>query len=208
MRAEMNVSRVWTQRLVTLAAATTLALGLAALGATPVAADCDGPVPSFRAYAGSADRIVIGDVIAVDPTAPWTDDQGRSSRFTLRVRYVLRGHADAVMTLRDLAFLPCADHIIIAREGDRIALALGATGFEPKITFDTVAWIRGTPPNFFDSIERITVAEVFSLVGKTAPDTSTTALPDEPSPIGGIAVLLAGFVGGVIGWRRGVPTRS
>lgn len=203
----MNISGVWTQRLVTLTAATTLALGLAAVGATPVVADCDGPVPSFRDYAGSADRIVIGDVTAVDPTAPWTDDQGRSSRFTLRVRYVLRGQADAVMTLRDLAFLPCADHIIIAREGDRIALALGATGFE--MTFDTVAWIRGTPPDFFDSIERITVAEVFSLVGTTAPDTAIAVLPDEPSsPIGGIAVLLAGFVGGVIGWRRGVTNRS
>jgi hypothetical protein len=69
-----------------------------------------------------------------------------------------------------------------------------------------VAWIRGTPPNF-DSIERITVAEVLSLVEKSAPDTSTAAAPDEPSPIGGIAVLLAGFVGGVIGWRRRVRTR-
>ncbi len=111
------------------------------------------------------------------------------------------------MTLRDLAFLPCPDHIIMARQGDRIALALGATVGSNPTTFDTVAWIRGTPPDFA-GIERITVAEAFSLVGKTPPDTATAAPPPGSTlPIGGMAVLLAGLMGGVIAWRR-VPFRS
>lgn len=188
-------------------AAATLALGFAAVGAPPVVADCDGSVPSFRVHAASADRIVIGDVISVDPTSPWTDDRGRSSRFTLQVRYVVRGPADAVMTLRDRAFLPCADHVILAGTGDRIALALGATGFEPPIRFDTVAWIGGTATDFA-GIERMTVAEVFLLVGQTPPETATAAPSTDgtPPPIGFVAAVLAGLVGGAIAWRR-VPSR-
>jgi hypothetical protein len=49
------------------------------------------------------------------------------------------------MELRDLAFLPCADHVLVVHRGDRIALALGASGFRPRITFDMAAWIKGTP---------------------------------------------------------------
>ena len=189
-------------------AATLLAAGLAVAGATPAFAACDGPVLSFHDYATSAARSVIGDVIAVDPGAPWTDEQGRSSRFTLRVRYVLRGQADAVLTLRDLAFQPCTDHIIIARKGDRIALALGASGFSPKTTFDTVAWIRGTPPDFA-GIERITVAEALALVGLTPGDTSTASPPTEPiAPLGDVAFLLAGLAGWVVAWRWRFSTRS
>lgn len=76
---------VWLARLIA-----GLALSLAGLGltASPVAAACDGPFPSFRDAVGSAERIVIGDVIAADP-----DDPGLASRFTLLVRYVLRGDA-------------------------------------------------------------------------------------------------------------------
>lgn len=189
------------RRLTQSAAGIALALVVATAAAGPALADCDGPVPSFRDHAAEAKRIVIGDVIDVDRGAPWTDDQGRSSRFTLRVRYVIRGPAERVMSLRDRAFLPCSDHIIIARKGDRVALALDAKGFQPPITFDTVAWIRGTPPEFA-GIEQTTVREAFRLVGRELPETSTAPTPvnRQPSP-GVLAALLAAAVTGTILWR-------
>jgi hypothetical protein len=183
-----------------LAVATTLAIGLAVASAPDVSAECDGPVPSFRDHATSADRVVIGDVIAVDMTSRWRDDHGGSSRFTLRVRYVLRGPFEGTMKLRDLAYLPCADHILVARKGDRIALALGASAFTPRIDFDTAAWIRGTPYPFS---ERITVSDAFSLFGQRPPDTSTELSPtDGGQTWTGFAALLAGLVAGALVYRR------
>jgi hypothetical protein len=184
--------------------ALTLAPILAAMAAGPVAADCDGFVPPFREHATAARRIVIGDVIAVDPSAPWRDDQGRSSRFTLRVRYVLRGQADSVISLRDLPFLPCADHVIEARKGDRIALALNASGFTPRITFNTAAWIKGTPPD--GGYERISVRDTFVLLDMKPPDTSIAAAGiEDPFPLAGLTVLLAGVATAVIVLLRRPP---
>ena len=74
-----------------------------------------------------------------------TDSDGRSSRFTLEVQHVLRGPREPSLTLRDLEYLGCADHIITARPGDQIALALDAIGFSPPMRFDTVAWVDGQP---------------------------------------------------------------
>jgi len=196
MRHPLRRSRAVTP----LAAAAVLALGVALVGAPGVSADCDGPVPSFREHATSADRVVIGDVIAVDGTSRWRDDNGGASRFTLRVRYVLRGPFERTMELRDLAYLPCADHILIARKGDRIAIALGASAFTPRIDFDTAAWIRGTPYPFS---ERITVAGAFSLFGLHPPDTSTVPFPaDGGQAWSGFAVLMAGLVVGALVYRR------
>ena len=204
----MNPQRLSLRWLGPIVAAAALALGFSVVGPAPAAASCDGPVPSFREHATSAARIVIGDVIAVDDRAPWGDDLGRSSRFTLRVHFVLRGRAPSVMHLRDRAFLPCPDHIIVARKDDRIALALGATGFSPKITFDTVAWIRGIPPAFA-GIERITVAQAFALVGLAPPETAMASQPIEPVvPLESAAVLLVGLAGWAIAWRRRFPARS
>jgi hypothetical protein len=149
-----------------------LALSGLVLGPRPVSADCDGPVPPFREYATDASRVVIGDVTAVDLNSPWQDGEGGSSRFTLRVRHVIRGSADALMTFRDVPYLPCSDHIFVVHEGDRIALALGITGTAiPGETINTAAWIRGTP---WGDSEQISIAGVFDLFGLAMPDTSTT----------------------------------
>jgi hypothetical protein len=204
----LSPARSAARRLIVLAVASSLAVALTATTAGRALADCDGPVPSFRDHAESAKRIVIGDVVAVDPSAPWTDDWGRSSRFTLRVRYALRGQAESVMALTDLAFLPCADHIIIAREGDRIAVALDATGFTPPISFTTVAWISGTPPDFA-GIERITVSEAFALVGLDPPDTSTAREgSNDPFPWSALAAAIAGISAALAAWRRRSPERA
>jgi len=167
-------------------------------------ASCDGPIPSFRQFAATSPRILIGRVTAVDPAAQWRDDEGRSSRFTLHVEYVVRGESSPVIDIRDAAFLACADHIIIARVGDRIALAFDVPGLLGDETVSTIpAWIDGTP---WGGAETITVGEVFSLVGMAVPPaTSTEAARSAPEsapmwpPFG---VLAACLTAGLLEWRR------
>jgi hypothetical protein len=108
--------------------ATSFAFVAFAVGPLQVAAECDGPVPSFSGAVATAKRVVIGDVVAVregglvKPAA----SAGSSSRFTLRVRYAVVGDAEKSMEIRDLLTQPCAG-VVQAREGDRIALAFNAT---------------------------------------------------------------------------------
>lgn len=176
-------------------------------GATPVGAECQGPVPSFRDVAPTAQRVLIGDVVAVQTgglTEP--DGSGHSSRFTLRVRYVPRGTAPAVMEISDLPTQPCAG-VMVARVGDRIALALDGTDYTPPIPVNTIAWIRGSPPFNDPMFETITVAEVYALLGLAPPPTSTVPTIAGPATPRGdaqlpIVVAMFGLVALSIGWRR------
>lgn len=181
------------------------AIAFGGLAAAPlqVAAECDGPVPSFRDALATAKRVVIGDVIAVRDggLVEAAASDGWSSRFALRVRYTPVGEAQQTMEIRDLPTQPCAG-VIQAREGDRIALAFDATDFSPPIQVNTVAWIRGTPWDF-SGVETITVAEVFRLLDLTPPDTAT--LPEEPTqglPVGLLVALATGALAGSLAWRR------
>ena len=179
-----------------------LLAGVLLLASTyPVAAECDGPVPSFRAALASAQRVIVGDVTEVKPSELWdTSVDGRSSRFTLHVRYVLRGEASPVMSIVDLPTQPCAA-VVVARVGDRMALAFDALDFEPPIRVNTVAWISGTAP--FEGIETITLGETFSLMGLAMPDTSTGPGPDPLRPtVGTFTVALAGFVATLLAAAR------
>jgi hypothetical protein len=191
------------------ALATLAVAALAATTARPVIASCDGPVPSFRQFAATSPRILIGRVTAVDSTAEWRDDEGRSSRFTLNVEYVVRGESSPVIDVRDAAFLPCADHIIIARVGDQIALAFDVPGLMGDESVSTIpAWINGTPMPW-GGAETISVREVFSLVGKAVPPaTSTEAARSAPksAPMWpAIGVLAACLIAGLLEWRRRGP---
>jgi hypothetical protein len=140
---------------------TMLALGVL-LAPDTVSAECDGPIPSFRAATATAQRIVVGNVVGVAPGGLSDGADGRSSRFTLAVLHVLRGEAPHIMEIRDLATQPCAP-VVVARIGDQIAIAFDAVDFDPPLRVNTVAWIAGAPA--FDSIERVTVAEAFELAG-------------------------------------------
>ncbi len=166
-----------------------------------VTADCDGPIPSFRDALSTAKRIVIGDVVAVHGGGQVEPGPGgRSTRFTLRVRFVARGSALAEMVIRDLPTQPCAP-IVEARIGDRIALALDATDYSPPTQVNSVAWIEGAPPW---EVETITVAEIFRLLGQAVPDTST-ATPGASTPPSLPAdgwLLAAALVGMLVGWWR------
>ncbi len=195
------------KRLLRMAAGIAFAAGLAAIDVAPVAADCDGPVPSFREHARQATRVVIGKVVAVDLAAPWTDSDGRSSRFTLEVQHVLRGPREPSLTLRDLEYLGCADHIITARPGDQIALALDAIGFSPPMRFNTVAWVDGQP--FGEGVERITVREAYLLLGVPLPEEQVppAATSDRPIPLAVLALVPLAAVVTVVAFRGGRSRR-
>ena len=183
--------------------ATAIAFGVLALCPIQVAAECDGPVPSFRDALATAERVVIGDVIAVRDggLVEAAANDGWSSRFLLRVRHTPVGEDQQTIEISDLPTQPCAA-VVQAREGDRIALAFKATDFSPPIEINTVAWIRGTPWDFI-GVETTTVAEVFRLLGQTPPDTATP--PDQPTQElpGGLFVALAtGALAGGLAWHR------
>lgn len=188
--------RRWRLALVAIAAAAALSFPVA-----PVSAECIGPDPSFRGALPTAQRVVIGDVIAVHSGGSWDPAEfgGLSSRFTLRVRYVPRGSAPAQMEIVDLPTQPCAEMVIV-RKGDRIALLFDGTDFTPPVQVNVAAWIRGTPQDF-PGVETTTVREVYMLLGLDPPDTSTTR-PGSPRDVGFPLVLLAATVGLLVGWRR------
>jgi hypothetical protein len=183
--------------------ATAIAFGVLGLSPIRVAAECDGPVPSFREALATADRVVIGDVVAVHDGGLMeaSTSDGWSSRFTLLTRSTPVGAPRKTVEIDDLPTQPCAAGVQ-ARKGDRIAIAFDATAFEPPIQVNTVAWIRGTAPDYV-GVERITTAEVYRLLGLTPPETAT--LTDRPSgdiPIGLFVALVAGALGAVLSMRR------
>jgi hypothetical protein len=163
-------------------------ISVALVVARPVAAECDGPIPSFREAAPNATTILIGDVTAVRHGGLTDgDEDGRWSRYTLKVRHVVRGVAPGTMAIRDLQTTGCAPGIIV-HQGDRIAIAFDvhAPGMVP---FNAAAWIVGEPAYAslkYDSHFEVTTTDaVFRLAGKEAPETSTlspgSAEGDSPS---------------------------
>jgi len=180
-----------------LVAAAGLAVGLALGTPRAVSAECDGPAVSFRDRAPEAPRVVIGDVSSTEPDASERDELGRASQFTLQVRYVLRGEASTSIHVRDMPSGPCAGNIL-ARAGDRIALAIGLTDklLFGETSWAAVAWIRGTPLEY-EGIERTTVSDAFRVLGLVPPETSTN-----PSPPGQALSGWMAFLSGLVAAAR------
>jgi hypothetical protein len=185
-----------------LVAAVPMSIAVLSASAVPVSAECDGPLPSFRHAFSTAKRVVIGDVTAVQGGGlAEAGSGGRSSRFTIRVRYVVRGQAAHEIAIRDVPTQPCAPGIEAA-VGDRIAIAFDATDFTPPIQVNAVAWIRGTPPDYA-GIETTSVAEIYRRIGQSPPDTTTVEPPSLTKSAPAAVVLLAAVVlGFIFGWRR------
>lgn len=198
MPDRVRVHRPWRR----LVAAAIFAIGVLAVDAGSVAAECQGSPPSFRDALSTAERIVVGDVVALRDggLAEPRPNRPSSSRFTLRIRYVLRGQAPAVVQIRDLVAQPCAG-VIVARKGDRIAIAFDALDYTPPIRVNAVAWIRGTPEL---GNETITEMGLFRRLGLQAPDTAiVTPHPPKNAPVSEPAFLaVAGLLGLALGWRR------
>lgn len=201
--------------------ATALGLGSSlAAGPRPAAAECDGPYPDFRKLTATATTILIGDVVEVRGGGGWDPaDAGVSSRFTLQVRYVLRGDSPEFVAVKDLPTQPCAP-IIGARHGDRIALALDGLDYEPPMKVNMIAWIDAPPPPGFgdESASRgltLSVADVYALVGLEPPAASAAGAPgsegppaDGSPPILPVLLLVlaaAAVIAAAAWWLRGRP---
>lgn len=193
---ETTHGRLWRWTL-----ATVLLVAACGVAAGPVAAECDGPYPSFRAALPTAQQVVIGDVIAVRKGGGWdpAKGSGEASRFTLKVLYVPRGTAPARMEVVDLPTQPCASEVLV-RKGDRVALLFDGTDFTPAVTVNVAAWIRGTPQDF-PGVETTTVAEVYRLLGLDPPDTSTAPLvPTDHPDHWLVRVITAASIGLLMAW--------
>ena len=152
--------------------------------------ECSGPFPSFERASASARRIVIGEVIATLPGAEPMED-GRSSQFLLRGWSVLEDDRPLEMEIRDVETQPCSGYIV-ARPGDRIAIAFDGHDFAQAQVVNAVAWLQGEPPPF-EGIEVTTIAAIYALLGRVPP---VPAAPDPVAPAGPsidrpIIVLLA-----------------
>jgi hypothetical protein len=176
-------------------------LGLFAV-APDVAAECDGPFPSFRHAAATAQRVVVGQVTGILPD-PGEPIDGRFTRFILDGRSVLDGDA-VVIEVRDVISQPCAGYLL-ARPGDQVAIAFGGTDFQPPVAVNAIAWLGGVPPPR-DGIETVTLQEVYDLVGKPFPKESEPPSASTDGKLAGtlIAMGVAGIalLTGWIGLRR------
>ena len=183
-----------------------LLAGLVLLVPSTARGECDGPFASFQNAAPTARRIVIGQVVASLPGPPESD--GRTSRFTLQGWSVLDSDQPTVVDVRDLISQPCAGYIM-ARPGDRIAIAFEGHDFTPRIVVNAVAWVEGAPPPF-DGIESTNVGAIYALLGRVPPVLATPATPEppagNPSSDGriwlAVALLAAVVFLGTVAWRR------
>ena len=168
-----------------------LAVGLVLFSPAPARGACMSAGVSFRAAAANADRVLIGTVSNV---APEPEAVGYGRAFTLNVEHAVRGPADVVIQFRDLVSSASCKQVVLVREGDRIALALGATDFEPPEEVNAIAYLEGTP--FRQDTERVTVAEAFAAAGVTPPDTAVAPRGGSVLTAVGTALLLfAGILG-------------
>jgi hypothetical protein len=180
----------------------TLVMGGLTATAPFAAAECDGPLPSFRDALPTADRVVIGEVIAIHPGGMVVrDPAGRGySRFALRVELTPRGTSERVIEIRDLPTQPCASPAY-AHLGDRVAIGFGATDFTPPVDVNVIAWLDGRPMDYI-GVETTTVAAIYRRLGLEVPDTSTAERPSPARPSWIVVLLAAGLIGGAVAFSR------
>lgn len=180
-----------------------LAAVMCALGAAaPIAvAECDGPLPSFRDALPTADRVVIGEVIATRRGGIVAHDPGGrgSSRFTLRVELTPRGTSQRVIEINDLPTQPCA-FAAYAHVGDRIAIGFDATDFTPPVDVNVIAWLDGRPMDYV-GVETTTVAAIYRRLDLDLPDTSTVE-SESPAGTSWVGLLAAGLLAGAVAFIR------
>jgi hypothetical protein len=138
--------------------------------------------------ARTADQVVIGAVSNAEIEAP----NEYASAFTVSVERVLVGPRQAVIEVRDLVTNPACGTTLMARDGDRIALAIGGTDFGHAKRVSAIAYLAGIPHR--PDIESMTVADVYVAAG--IPDTA--ALP-AARPVGvAVWLVVAAAIGGCV----------
>lgn len=181
------------------------ALSLAVSAGQPVTAECSGAAgwTSFTEVAKTARRIVVGTVSDTRHAV--------SEPFTLEVEEVLRGSAPAKMRIKGIeSGLPppsgiACDSRLIARFGDRIAIAFDgkAEGVKGQVT--TAAWIDGQPAlGMMSGAETLTIDEVRAAAGQASDP--AWASGDAEAAVACAALLTDGIPDTQV--RTGEPTLS
>jgi hypothetical protein len=151
--------------------------------ARPATAACSSAVPSFMQVARTAEQVVIGTVSDGEPTGP----NQYASVFRVTVERVLGGPRQTVIEARDLVTNPACGTLVLARDGDRIALAIGGTAFGYAKRVSAIAYVAGVPHR--PDIESMTLAEVYAAVG--VPDTAVSRVPPQDGKAGWLVVAAA-----------------
>jgi len=164
-------------------AAVALAAAVLAIGA-PARAACMGAAASFETVSRDAQTIVIGTVFDAQPVEPGS---AWASAFSLRLDHVVRGHAVSPMAFRDLSMNRVCGVVVLVREGDRIALALGGHDFEPPAEVNALAHLTGQP--FHVDVPTVTVAEVYAMAGAQLPDSAVDPPSSFPLVVPSVAAI-------------------
>jgi hypothetical protein len=170
-----------------------VALGL--LHAGPATAACMSAVPSFTSVARTADQVVIGTVSNAELEAPTE----YASAFHVTVERVLRGPRQSVIEARDLVTNPACGTVVLARDGDQIALAIRGTEFGYAKQVSAIAYLAGVPHR--PDIESMTVTEVYAAAG--VPDTAVSPAAHRVGMAGWlvVAATVAACVLALRSWR-------
>ena len=150
----------------------------------PSAADASmttgGPVSPNTGPAARSNAVPDAGTIVVG-TVEGLKKQETHARFRLRIDEVLRSHAPATMRFSGLsggeARSACGDrNYVVARDGDWLALAMGAAVPDEPLEVETVAFVGDSTPDrrSMRKMEQLTLWKVRKLAGR-APDVSPVA---------------------------------
>lgn len=175
----------------------------------PTHAACASAAPSFSHAVRAADRVVIGTVQDAQ-TADY------SSAFILRIEATLRGEPAVFIQVRNLVANPICGTVVIARNGDRIAIAFNGFDFRPPTRLNAVAYISGEPP--WEGVEVLTEDQIRELVQTSnIPDTALRPLTTSPRAAVGWLLVAAALCVVIVDasrsssarpTRRAIPTGS
>ncbi len=150
-----------------------------------VDAACSSAWVTFTEVAPSAARIVIGTV--TNATAVDEEGDGYASVFQLTAEEVLRGPAAAVLEVNEAVNNPACGTVVLARNGDRIALAMGGSALGSD-DVSAIAYLAGVPHH--PDIEMMSRAQAYAAAGIELPDTAISS-SRRTAPLGWLLVVAA-----------------
>lgn len=140
---------------------------------------------TFTEVAPSAARIVIGTV--TNARAVDEEGDGYASVFQLTAEEVLRGPDAAVVEVNEAVNNPACGTVVLARNGDRIALAMGGSALGSD-DVSAIAYLDGVPHR--PDIEMMSRAEAYAAAGIELSDTAISS-PRRTAPLGWLLVVVA-----------------
>jgi hypothetical protein len=163
----------------------------------PASADaaCSSAWVSFTEVAPSAARVLIGTVA----NAQALEGDGYASVFHVTVEEILRGPHVAVVEVNEAVNNPACGTVILARDGDRIALAMGGSALGSD-NLSAVAYLAGVPHR--PDIEMMSRAEAYAAADIELPDTALWS-SRRTAPLGWLLVVSAALIVARQRWLTG-----